>query len=180
MIGCPAREAHGGDHLVWLDRRGHVSHWEFGERQFALAVRPDDDHGRIIAGSKRNELGRRIEMAERAADCAAVAGLPMSDLQQRLVHDWKLRAQDVGELQITLPRHGADLDRTVVLADVGEPLDEVEVDDVIGQHEAHVEHGHQRLSAGKQLGIFQAAQQLDRLSDGFRVVVAKGWGFHMG
>src|SRR6202048_941814 len=27
MIGCPAREAHGGDHLVWPASRGPVRHW---------------------------------------------------------------------------------------------------------------------------------------------------------
>ena len=53
----------------------------------------------------------------------------------------------VGEFEIALARHGADLERAARLADVGQALHAVEIDDVIGLHEAHVEHRHQRLPA---------------------------------
>ncbi len=41
------------------------------------------------------------------------------------------------------------------VADIGQALDPVEVDDVVGLHEAEVEHRHQRLAAGQQLGVLQ-------------------------
>ena len=52
-------------------------------------------------------------MAERAADGAAVAGLAVPDLQQRLMHDRPARAHRLGEFEIALARHGADLERAV-------------------------------------------------------------------
>src|SRR6516225_5643794 len=117
-------------------------------------------------------------MAERAADSAAVARLTMSDLKQGLVHDREMRAHQVGELEIPLARHGADLERTVALADEGEPLDAVDIDDVVGLHEAEVEHGHQRLPAREELRILQPAQELDRLAHGSRIVIAEWRWFH--
>ena len=57
-------------------------------------------------------------------------------------------------------------------------LDLVQIDDMVGQHETHVEHGHQRLPAGQQLGVLQAVEQPDDIADGARIVVAKGRRFH--
>ena len=51
------------------------------------------------------------------------------------------------------------------LADVGQALDPVEIDDVVGQHEPHVEHRHQRLPAGQQLGVVEPAEQADDVGD---------------
>ena len=65
-----------------------------------------------------------------------------------------------------------------VLADVGQALHPIEIDNMIGQHEAHVEHGHQRLPAGQQLCIFQAAEEADGFADGLRIVVAEGRRLH--
>ena len=112
-------------------------------------------------------------MAERAADGAAVARLPVSDLQQRLVHDRPARAHRIGEFEIALARHGADLERAVGFADVGQALHAVEIDDVIGLHEAEVEHRHQRLAAREQLGVLETAEQPDGLVDRFRIVIAE-------
>ena len=51
---------------------------------------------------------------------------------------------------------------------------------MVGQHEAHVEHRHQRLAAGQKLGVVERAQEADRLGKGFRIVILKGWRFHRG
>ena len=61
----------------------------------------------------------------------------------------------IGEFELALARHGADLERPVAVADIGEALDPVEIDDVVRQHEAHVEHRHQRLAAGQKLGVVE-------------------------
>ena len=112
-------------------------------------------------------------MAERAADRAAVASLPVSHLQQRLVHDRPARARRIGKFKIALTGHGADFQPALGLTNVGEAFDAIEVDDVVGQHEAHVQHGHQRLTTRQQLGVLQRAEESDRLGDGFWIVITE-------
>src|SRR5262249_57782571 len=53
-------------------------------------------------------------------------------------------------------------------------------DDVIRQHEPHVEHGHQRLAARQQLGVFEAAEQPDGLAHRFRIVITERRWLHLG
>ena len=64
-----------------------------------------------MRGRDRDQLGRRIEMAERAADGAAVAGLAVADVHDRLVQQRAFRLHQIGEFEIALARHGADLER---------------------------------------------------------------------
>ena len=81
--------------------------------------------------------------------------------RDRLVHQRAALAHQVGEFDVALARHRADLERAVVLADVVQAVDTIEVDDVIGQHVAHIEHRHQRLAAGEQFGVVEAREQAD-------------------
>jgi len=39
------------------------------------------------------------------------------------------------------------------LAQIRKPFDAVQIDHVVGQHVAHVQHRHQRLATGEQLGV---------------------------
>ena len=117
-------------------------------------------------------------MAERAANGATIAGLTMADVADGIVHQGAHAAHEFGELDIALARHGADLQHAARLADVGQALDLVEVDDVVGLHEAHVEHRHHRLPAGQELGVVEAAEQGDGVADGARIVVAEGRWLH--
>src|SRR5262245_44864787 len=174
----PKRKPHHGDELIQLDRGGHIGDREGVNRDFAGAARPLHRDRGIERGRDRDELGRWVEMAERAAERAAVAGLAMADLQDRLVHQWAALANKIGEFELALTRHRADLERAVALADEGEPLDPIEIDDVIGQHEPHVQHGHQRLPAGEKLGVLEPAKQRDSITNRARVVVAEGRRFH--
>src|SRR5437870_3681643 len=180
MRPWPERKAHHGDDLVRLDCRRHVGHRKGVDRDLARAVWPLHRDSGIERGRDRNQLGRRVEMAERATERTAIAGLAMADLQDRLVHQWAALADEIREFELPLARHRADFQRAVVLADEGEALDPVEVDDVIGQHEPHVKHGHQRLAAGKELGVLEPAEKRDSIRDAARVVVAEGRWFHAG
>ena len=117
-------------------------------------------------------------MAQRAADGAAIAGLPVPDLQQGLVHDRPARAHQLGEFEIALARHGPDFEHAVGFADVGQLLHPIEVDDVIGLHEAEIEHGHERLAARQQLGVVETGDERNDLRDSAGIVIAEGRWFH--
>ena len=119
-------------------------------------------------------------MTERTAERAAVARLPMSDLAYRFVHERATIAHGIGELDVALARHGADLDRAILLADVAQAVNPIEVNDVIGQHVTHVEHRHQRLPAGEQLGVLETAEEADGVRDRARIMIRKGRWFHAG
>ena len=43
---------------------------------------------------------------------------------------------------------------------------------------SHVEHRHQRLSAGEEFGVLETAEQLDRLGKPLGPMISKVWGFH--
>src|SRR4029079_1444823 len=103
-----------------------------------------------------------------------------ANVHDGLVQQRAFRLHQVGEFEVALARHSADLKRAAGFLDAGHALDEVQVDDVVGQHEAHVEHRHQRLAAGQKLGIVERAQEADSLGKGFRIVILKGWRFHRG
>src|SRR5262245_35902196 len=101
----PERKAHHGDDLVRLDCRRHIGDRKRVDRNLAGAVWPLHGDGGIERGRDGNELGRRVEMAERAAERAAVAGLAMADLQDRLVHQWAALADEIGVFKLALARH---------------------------------------------------------------------------
>ena len=108
----------------------------------------------------------------------AIARLPMADLADRLVHERAALTHEIGEFDLALARHRADLERAVALADVAQALDPIEVDDVVGQHIAHVQHRHERLPAGEQLGVVETAEKAERLRNRAWIVVRKGRWFH--
>ena len=89
------------------------------------------------------------------------------------MHQRTALANEIGKFEVALPRHRADLERPVVFPDEGEPLDLVEVDDVVRQHEPHIQHRHQRLPAGQELGILEPAKEGDGIADCAGVVVAE-------
>ena len=94
-----------------------------------------------------DELRRRVEMAERAAERAAVAGLAMADMLERLMHDREGARHIVREFEIALPRHGTESAGTVRNGDIGQRFNPVEIDEMVGRHDAKIEHRHQRLPA---------------------------------
>ena len=68
------------------------------------------------AAATGDQLGRRIEMAQRTAERAAVAGLAVPDLGDGLVHQRAALAHQFGEFDVALARHGADLERAVIVS----------------------------------------------------------------
>src|SRR5262245_37306011 len=112
-------------------------------------------------------------MAQRATERAAVASLAMADVQDCLMHQRATLADEVGKFEVALASHGPDFERAVAFPDEGEPLDLVKVDDMVGQYKPHVQHRHQRLPAGQELGVVELAQEGDGIADSAGVVVAE-------
>jgi hypothetical protein len=79
---------------------------------------------------------------------------------------------------MALPCHRTDLDRAVALANLPETVGAIEVNDMVGNDEAHVEHGDERLASRQQLGIFVLAEEANHVIKGPRVVVRKRCRFH--
>jgi hypothetical protein len=65
----PRWEAHADEKLVCIDGRRHEPLGKFGKWNVALAVLAHDTDGRIDCGRDRDQLGRRIEVTERTAEC---------------------------------------------------------------------------------------------------------------
>ena len=89
------------------------------------------------------------------------------------------RLDDIGEFEIALARHGANRERTILLAQVRERSDLVQIDHMVGQHVTHVQHRHQRLPAGENLGVFETRQETDGVFDRSRIVIGKGRRLHL-
>ncbi len=90
VTGGPARERHLGQQFVGFARRcvmkvtgnsaNGTSRVPLGPATVTVAS---------CAGGQGHKLRRRIEMAERTADRAAIARLAMADIQDRFMHDRK-------------------------------------------------------------------------------------------
>ena len=96
-----------------------------------------------MRGADRNQFGGRIEMAERAADRAAVARLAMADVHDGLMQQRAFRLDEVGEFEVALARHGADLERATGLFDAGHAFDLVKAKCPL-LHQAIMHIGHRQ------------------------------------
>ena len=88
-ITMPCRPAREGGEVTFigLDRRRHVAGGKFRERRYARPVWAGDrDTLASTAAATEYQFRGRIEMAERAADSAAIARLAVADVLDRLMH----------------------------------------------------------------------------------------------
>jgi len=92
----------------------------------------------VEAGVGKEKLTEVTDCFTEEARDAAIARLAMADLAYRLVHQRATFAHQIGEFDVALPRHGADVERAVSFADMAQALDPVEVDHLIRQHVTHV------------------------------------------
>src|SRR5690348_5155191 len=172
----PQRKSDRRQALVRAHARGHIAGGKFGKRNPPLAARPQDRDGRVERRRHGNDFGRGIEMAERTADGAAVARLAMPHLTNGFGKQRTAARHLIGKFDVALPRHGADLEHLSVEADERKTGYAIEIDEVIGNGVAHVQHGHQRLPSGQQPRIVQRRKQLYGLWKTLRrVVVEPRW-----
>ena len=118
-------------------------------------------------------------MTERAAERAAVAGLPMADQAGGFHHQGAAPGDHIGELEVALARHAADLQRAVDLPDERQALHPIEIDHMVGLHEAHIEHRHEGLAAGQELGVLEAPEQRHHVGDRAGIVITEERRLHM-
>src|SRR4051812_21672936 len=109
----------------------HVARRKFGESKLPDAAARSDVQDAIIQRRDIDQLGRRIEVAKRAAYGAAIARLAMTDVVQGFQQDWK-RLLDLGrEFEIALARHRSDMKPAAVERDAGELANLVQIDDMV-------------------------------------------------
>ena len=102
----------------------------------------------------------------------------MTDVEDSLFHQRAPPCDEIRILDIALARHTAENQRVTVLGNTGEAVDQVQIDHVVRQHKTHVEHRHERLSAGKQLGVVLLCEKRDSVFDASGVVIGKRRWFH--
>ncbi len=117
-------------------------------------------------------------MAKAAADRAAVSRLPVSDRKDGLRQQRQAPLDQLRKLDRALRRHRADRQLAALLANVGQTLDPVEVDQVIRIGNAQVEHRHQRLATGENPGVVEFPQVAERFAERSRQVVLERWRLH--
>src|SRR6185437_10351655 len=116
----PWLERHRGQDLVRLERARHESRGEGVESQDPLAAYAFGFERATIKRRQIDELGCGIEMAERAADRAAIARLAVTDMGERLL-DHRAESRHLGgELDFALARHCAEAQRAIGDSDPGE------------------------------------------------------------
>ena len=170
---CDARQQ-----LVRLQCGGHIAGGEIGKCNVAPAPLRRHVHRRAEQCRRVDEFRRRIEMAQRAAQRAAIARLPVADVRKRRLQQ-RTVPPDIGrELDFALPRHGADLQCAVLDTDIGQLADLVEIDQVIGHGKTEIHHRHQRLPAGEHARVLVRGEQTDGVVDAARIVIDKGRGLH--
>ncbi len=178
MLLRPQRDLDRGHDLVRLDRRGHERDAEFAERDGPLSTFADDLDLRVVRRAHRRQFGRRIGVDEASADGAAVAGLPMPDVPQRFQHQRAMPGHVRGELELTLPCHGADPQAAVGNGDAREIADLGEVHEMVDDHVAKIHHRYERLAACQHLGVVEAGEQRNRFVGGARRVIVERRGLH--
>src|SRR5262249_2508601 len=103
----------------------------------------------------------------------------MSDPARRLLQERQAPGDDRRELDRAPPRHRAEPNLAVLLANVRKRRDPVEIDERGRPRQPEVQERHQALTSGKNLGVAAvAAERRHRLVESLRRVVLEFRRFH--
>ena len=118
-------------------------------------------------------------MRDASPDGAPVPDGRVADVAKPLQQERTARADHLGALRVSLPRHRPDRDSAVPGPYPGEPLHPTEVDHSGGHRHAHVEKRHQALTTGEDHAVVrQCRAHVKRLVQRGRRVVVEQRGFH--
>jgi hypothetical protein len=141
-------EANLGQELAVADRSHVGADVEVLHPDDALAIRAADHDLGLRRRADRREVLGRVGLAERTADRPAVANDGVGDHLLRLAKQRKVLGQQLGVEEIDVPGERPDPDLAVLLADVGELVEVVDVDQVLGLCEPQLHHRQQAVPAG--------------------------------
>ena len=162
-----ARRARGepdlGEHLGRGEGRGQLGQEELAGRERPLARRPAGGEAGVQAQRHRGQLGRRVGVAQAAADGPAVADLEMPDPRERIGQERHVPGGERAPLHGALSGHRPDGEAAVPDPDVRQLPDAVEVDQPLGRGEPHVQDREEALAAGEEL---RRVAMLAELGDG--------------
>ena len=173
----PAGKRHAGKKLIELQCRRHIGHRKRGKSMLRAPFLPTTE---ILASSAAATETSSAAGSRWHSDPPSVPRLRVCRCptwRDGLVHQRTMLPHHAGKFDIALARHGPDLERALAFADEAQILDPVEIDDMIRQHVAHVQHRHQRLPAGEQFGVVETAEKADHVGRRARIVIGKSGGF---
>jgi hypothetical protein len=110
--------------------------------------RAGDHDGRLHGGEHRREVLRRIGLAQRATDRAAVAHDGIGDDPFGVGEDREVLGRQRGRQEVGVAGHGTDAQLVALDADVGEVAQVVDVDEDFGPGQAQLHHRQQAVPSG--------------------------------
>ena len=118
-------------------------------------------------------------MGDRAADRAPAARLGMTDPGERRSEERLARSEIRSPLKLALPHGGADAERIAGALDAAQFRDAHDIDDDAQLRDAHVEHRHECLAAGKNAGLRTLPMQdIERLVEALGAHIVERRGLH--
>ena len=135
------RHADLGEQLVGRQGRRQEPLVEVGGGDFPRTSRSLRYVGRAERQGGRREVAGRVGVGDRPADRAAVAHLRITDVARRMSEQGNVLGEHFRDLDVAVPREGADGDVIAILADVREVGEPADVDEHAGLGEAQL---HQR------------------------------------
>ena len=179
--GREAAEPHRLDELVVGQGRLERPLEEVGRCDLASTLRPDGLDDAAGEQEHRGHLAGGVGVRDRADRGAAVADRRVGDVAQRLAQEGERGLGGVVALEPRVPDECAHPHPRVGDVDGIQPGDAVDVDEVAGAGQPHVEHGDQALPAGEHLAVVaDLGQHGDGLVDGAGCVVHERCGLHLG
>ena len=144
-----------------------------------LAVLARDHDRGLERGADGREVLGGVGLREGAADRAAVADHGVGDHVLGVGEERIPLGQQLGLEELAVARHRSDPDLAVLLVYVGEALDLVDVDQVLGVGEPQLHHRQQAVAAGDEHRLVpQLIQQTDRVVDAGGALVLE-WAGHL-
>jgi hypothetical protein len=141
------RQTHLHEHLA-VGHGGLVrAAMEVAHLDHALAARPADHGACLERGADGAQVFGRVGLAERAADRAAVTHERVGDHLLCVANDREQPSEQLRLEQLAVARQRAEVHRAVLLADVGELVKVVDVDEMLGRRQAQLHHREQAVTA---------------------------------
>ena len=117
-------------------------------------------------------------MTKRTADRATIARLSVAHIGHGFRHQRQMLGNERAVFKIALTCHRANTDRVACDGNTSEISDPINVDDMIGQRKAHVEHGQKRLAASKNTHVLQRREKRERFFNALGCMIGERRRFH--